>query len=60
VIPTAKRIQNAIEKRCIIFRLFLVCQFLAAWRRSMSKLGCRTAFTCRAAIGDRPRFATSG
>jgi hypothetical protein len=53
-------LQNAIEKRCIICRWFLVCQFLAAWRRSMSKLGCPAAFTCPAAIGDRPRFATSG
>jgi hypothetical protein len=53
-------LQNAIEKRCIICRLFLVCQFLAAWRRSMSKLAWPAAFTCPAAIGDCPRFATSG
>jgi hypothetical protein len=39
-------LQNAIEKRCIICRWFLVCQLLAAWQRSMSKLG------CAAAIGD--------
>jgi hypothetical protein len=53
-------LQNAIEKRCIICRWFLVCQLLAAWRRSMSKLGCPAAFNCPAAIGDRPRFANSG
>ncbi|WP_156927621.1 hypothetical protein [Bradyrhizobium sp. Tv2a-2] len=46
--------QNAIEKRCIVCRCFVVCQFLAAWRRSLSKLA------CPAAIGDRPRFATAG
>jgi hypothetical protein len=53
-------LQNAIEKRCIICRWFVVCQFLAAWLRSMSKLGCPAAFTYPAVIGDRPRFATSG
>jgi hypothetical protein len=53
-------LQNAIEKRCIICRWFLVCQFLAALRRSMSKLGCPAAFNYPAAIGDRPRFANSG
>jgi hypothetical protein len=47
-------LQNAIEKRCIICRWFVVCQFLAAWRRSMSNLA------GPAALGDRPRFATSG
>jgi hypothetical protein len=53
-------LQNAIEKRCIICRWFVVRQFLAAWRRSMSKLACPAGFTCPAAIRDRPRFATSG
>jgi hypothetical protein len=53
-------LQNAIEKRCIICCWFLVRQLLAAWRRSMSKLGCPAAFNCPAAIGARPRFANSG
>ncbi|HWX33352.1 MAG TPA: hypothetical protein VNZ53_38730 [Steroidobacteraceae bacterium] len=52
--------QNAIEKRCIIHRWFVVCQLLAAWRRSMSELGCPAGFTCPAAIANWPRFATSG
>jgi hypothetical protein len=53
-------LQNAIEKRCIICRWFVVRQLLDAWRRSMSKLGWRTAFNCPAANGDRPAFATFG
>jgi hypothetical protein len=53
-------LQNAIEKRCIIHRWFVVCQLLAAWRRSMSELGCPAGFTCPAAIANWPRFATSG
>jgi hypothetical protein len=53
-------LQNAIEKRCIPCRWCLVCQFLAAWQRSMPGLARPAAFTCPAAIGGRPRFATGG
>ena len=53
-------LQNAIEKRCIVCRWFVVFQFLAVRRRSMSKLAGFAAFTCPAAIGERPGFAATG
>jgi hypothetical protein len=60
VISRSKRIVDAIEKRCINGCWFLVCQFLAAWHGSMSKLAWPAAFSCPAALGDRPRFWQPG